>query len=117
MSEKTLHYGEDSPEAYTLSDSVAVFVNFRDSTIFNEPVFIHRASEEFYIKRGGDFILIDDGMENFQRFAKLSPQEQVIEVENQNKTIARGTPNSASRYVAVASAAHAHKLEQTLGKR
>jgi hypothetical protein len=118
MSEKTLHYGEDSPEAYTLSDSVAVFVNFRDSTIFNEPVFIHRASEEFYIKRGADFILIDDGMENFQRFSKLSPEQDIEDAQNrQRKFETTAQPNGASRLAKLAGDAHRRTMESTLGRK
>jgi len=87
-SEKPFHYGSEDPTEYAESDSMAILQNFRNDTIFREPVFVHVASGEFYCKIAGKFILLDSNVENFTgRYEKKNPsaatlQADVIQAEN-----------------------------------
>ena len=113
-----LLYGENDPNLYSTSDSVAVFRSKDGTTLFNIPVLIHKETEQCFIRYADKFALVTEAMENFLRYEKVSPKQQLEDIEAQresSRTKWHKQPNSASRYVKMASEMHRRTMESTLG--
>jgi len=113
------NFGPNDVE-YLSTDSVITLRDFRANSLFRLPVYtLADYPDHFYVKYLGRMVHLDSGIENWDgEFQRVSPEQDIEGAQaRQRQFESTAQPNSASRYVKMASEANRRTLESTLSGR